>query len=105
MLEAPPPLGPPAEGGRPGEIDYVTQLHGTILPIELKAGPAGSMKSLHQFMFDKGLKLAVRGDANPPSCFEISVKTTQADPVEYRLVSLPLYLFWNLDPIIAEALS
>ncbi|MBI4607104.1 MAG: ATP-binding protein [Planctomycetes bacterium] len=93
------------EGGRPGEIDYLTQLEGRIVPVELKAGAAGAMKSLHQFMFEKGLDLAVRCDANPPSVQELSVKTTQGDPVRYRLVSLPLYLLWNLREVLAALAS
>lgn len=38
------------EGGRSGEIDYIVEINGTIVPIEVKSGSAGSMKSLHQFM-------------------------------------------------------
>ncbi len=79
------------EGGRPGEIDYLLQLDGKIVPVELKSGVAGSMKSLHQFMFDKKLDYALRFDHNPPSVFDVSVKTTQGDPVQYRLKSLPYY--------------
>jgi len=80
------------EGGRPGEGDYLVVVEGRIVPIELKSGAAGSMKSLHQFMFDKHLDLAVRCDANPPSVMDVSVKTTRGDPVSYRLLSLPPYL-------------
>jgi predicted AAA+ superfamily ATPase len=90
------------EGGRPGEIDYLVQVEGRIVPIELKAGAAGAMKSLHQFLFEKGLDLAVRCDANPPSVQDLSVKTTQGKPVRYCLVSLPLYLLWNLREVLAS---
>lgn len=79
------------EGGRPGEIDYLTQLEGRIVPVELKSGSAGAMKSLHQFMFDKKLDLAVRFDRNPPSQRYVDVKTTQGNPVRYRLLNLPAY--------------
>lgn len=79
------------EGGRPGEIDYLLQIDGHIVPVELKSGAAGSMKSLHQFMFDKNLDYAVRFDSNPPAQFDVSVKTTRGDPVRYRLRSLPSY--------------
>lgn len=79
------------EGGRPGEIDYLLQLDGKVVPVELKSGAAGSMKSLHQFMYDKKLDYALRFDHNPPSVFDVSVKTTQGDPVQYRLKSLPYY--------------
>ena len=91
------------EGGRPGEVDYVAQAEGRIVPLELKAGAAGSMKSLHQFMFDKRLGLAVRSDANAPSVQDLDVRTTRGDDVRYRLVNIPLYLVWNLAPIVASA--
>ncbi|MBD3240031.1 MAG: DUF4143 domain-containing protein [Chitinivibrionales bacterium] len=80
------------EGGRPGEIDYITQITGSIVPVELKSGAAGSMKSLHQFMFDKKLRFALRFDGNPPSQFDLKTHTTQGDEVTYRLRSLPWYL-------------
>jgi len=89
------------EGGRPGEIDYLVVVQGRIVPVELKSGAAGSMKSLHQFMFDKHLDLAVRCDANPPSVMDVSVTTTRGDPVSYRLLSLPPYLLWALDNAVA----
>jgi predicted AAA+ superfamily ATPase len=89
------------EGGRPGEIAYLAEAGGRIIPIELKAGTAGSMKSLHQFMHDKSLSLAVRCDANPPGDIQVDVATTQGDPAKYRLISLPLYLLWNLREILA----
>ena len=92
------------EGGRPGEIDYLAQINGRIIPIELKAGSAGSMKSLHQFMFDKQFVLAVRCDTNSPSVMELSVKTTQGDDARYRLVSVPPYLLWNLEAILGVVL-
>ena len=93
------------EGGRPGEIDYLLQIDGKIVPVELKSGVAGSMKSLHQFMYDKQLDYALRFDQNPPSLFDVSVKTTQGNPVRYRMKSLPVYflgmgedVFRNDDP-------
>ena len=90
------------DAGRPGRIDYLVQLHARRIPIELKAGAAGSMKSLHQFMFDRQLDLAVRGDANPPSLMRVAVKTTRGDTVAYRLLSVPLYLLWALPRVVAE---
>ena len=90
------------EGGRPGEIDHLLQMHGRIVPVELKSGAAGSMKSLHQFMFDKRLDLAVRIDANPPSVMEVHVKTTQGDEVRYRLLGIPHYLLFNLEDTLAK---
>ncbi len=90
------------ERGRAGEIDHVLQSHGRVIPLELKAGTSGSMKSLHQFMFDKKLPFAIRVDRNPPSLTTVEVKTTQGEPVSYRLLSLPTYLLWNLESILGE---
>lgn len=89
-------------GGRPGEIDFLVQIEARIVPVETKAGAAGSMKSLHQFVHDKQIHLAVRLDANPPSLMQLDHKTTQGNRVQYRLVSLPHYLTWSLPSVLAQ---
>ena len=93
------------EGGRSGEIDYLLELHGTILPVEVKGGAAGAMKSLHQFMHDKGLPLALRLDRNPPSLQAMDLSTTQGQPVRYTLLNLPHYLCAFAGDILAEILG
>ncbi len=70
----------------------MVQAAGRIVPIVVKAGAAGSMKSLHQFMFDKQLEVAVRIDRNPPSVKPISVTTTQGNRVSYKLVCRHIWL-------------
>ncbi len=87
-------------GGRPGEIDYLVEIEQRIIPVELKAGASGSMKSLHQFMHDKQLEIAVRTDTNPPSVMEVDVKTTQGQRSRYRLLSLPGYLLWRARDLV-----
>ncbi len=89
-------------GGRPGEVDYLLPLEGRVVPVETKSGAAGGMKSLHQFMHDKRLDLAVRCDANPPSLLDVDVKTTTGDPARYRLLSVPPYLLWRLPQAVAR---
>ena len=42
------------------EIDYITNYNQAILPIEVKAGTQGGMKSLWSFMRDKKLTQAIR---------------------------------------------
>lgn len=88
------------EGGSPAEIDYLFATQGKVIPIELKSGAIGRMRSLHQFMFDKGFKLAVRSDINPPGVQEVDIKTTTGQPVRYRLLNVPIYLLWNLPGIV-----
>lgn len=64
-------------GGRQGEIDFIFQHGPHIIPIEVKAGSAGSMKSLHAFMYEKKLKIAVRLDSNPPTTQNLDVPQLQ----------------------------
>ena len=90
------------EGGRAGEIDYLLEIHGAILPVEVKSGTAGSMKSLHQFMHDKRLPLALRLDRNPPSLQAMEISTTQSQAVRYTLLNLPHYLCPFLGEIITR---
>lgn len=90
------------EGGRAGEIDYLLEIQGTILPVEVKGGASGAMKSLHQFMHDKGLPLALRFDRNPPSLQAMDLSTTRGQPVRYTMLNLPHYLCAFLGEIITR---
>lgn len=78
--------------GRQGEIDYIIQQGSRIIPVEVKAGKAGTMKSLHAFMHAKQLNNALRLDINPPSVQNLATQTTTGESVRYRLISLPLYM-------------
>ena len=81
------------------ELDYVVALAGQIIPIEVKAGASGSMKSLHQFMAEKQAPFAVRFDADLPAVSTVNTlvnSNNQQQAVSYRLVSLPLYLVERL---------
>lgn len=87
-------------GGRPGEIDFVLQAGLETVPVELKSGTAGSMKSLHQFMHEKQRSLALRIDRNPPSVQTVDVKTTVGHEVRYRLLGIPGYLLFRAKELI-----
>jgi len=90
-------------GGRLGEIDYIIQHGNRVVPVEVKSGSAGSMKSLHQFMAEKRLDFAVRCNTNQVSLENIRVKTTIGKPVSYRLLSIPVYLTERLNGLIEQA--
>ena len=86
------------------EVDYVAEFSGQILPIEVKAGKAGALKSLHQFVAERQAPLAIRFDANPPALQTVEAEVRRRDGakrVKYRLLSLPLYLAERLPQIIA----
>ena len=88
--------------GRQGEIDYIIQYGTDIIPVEVKSGAKGAMKSLHQFMFDKKLDLAVRCDHNPQTIHMMDVKTTIGDRVSYKLLSIPFYLVEVLPSLLEQ---
>ncbi len=90
-------------GGRPGEIDFIVQVGHRVVPVKLKAGSVGAMKSLHQFMHDKRLTIALRIDTNPPTVQDVNVKTTRGDAVRYRLLNLPGYLLFRSGDLLNEA--
>jgi len=84
------------------EIDYVTERNNTVLPIEVKAGKTGALKSLHIYVAEKKLKTAVRFNLDIPSSGEIShsVKIGKSvKKIHYRLISLPLYLIKEYERI------
>lgn len=91
------------------EVDFVISRRNAIIPIEVKAGGAGILKSLHQFVARKNSKFAVRFDLNPPSTQVIStpvaIDKNKTTDVTYTLFSLPLYLITKLDSLIETQFS
>lgn len=86
------------------ELDFVVALEGQIIPVEVKAGASGSMKSLHQFMAEKQAPFAVRFDAGLPAVSTVNAvvnSDNQRKDVNYTLVSLPLYLVERLGVVLA----
>ena len=49
------------------EVDYCLAMQGEILPVEVKSGTSGSLRSLHQFVAARSCSRAIRFDCNPPS--------------------------------------
>jgi predicted AAA+ superfamily ATPase len=89
--------------GAVAEVDYLLQ-HGTrIVPIEVKAGTTGSLKSLHHFMARRDLQLAVRVNADLPSVTDVDIKTTEGERVRYRLLSIPFYLADQMPRVLGQA--
>jgi uncharacterized protein len=82
------------------EVDYVIQHGSKVVPIEVKAGASGKLKSLHRFMHLKGLSLAVRINSALPSKKVLNIKDTQGIPVQYELSSIPFYLIGELHRLL-----
>lgn len=65
------------------EVDYVISVGQQIIPIEVKAGKAGTLRSLHVFLQEKKLPLAIRFYSQKPE---------QTQQQSSQILSLPLYM-------------
>lgn len=80
------------EKGSNAEIDYVIQHGNKVIPIEVKAGSTGGLKSLHLFMGLKKSPLAVRINSGLPSKTNVNIKDHAGKAIHYLLLSIPFYL-------------
>ena len=82
------------------ELDYVISRHQEILPVEVKAGKTGTLRSLYQFLQEKGRQRAVRFHLRPAVLEEVSLPG--AERTKVQLLSLPLYLSGQLERLLQE---
>lgn len=88
------------ETGSSAEIDYFIQHGANIIPIEVKAGKTGQMRSLHLLMSLRQWPLAVRFNADYPSLTPVSFNTALKTRAEYTLLSLPFYLIEQISRLL-----
>ena len=86
--------------GSEAEIDYLIQHGSMVIPIEVKAGSTGSLKSLHQFMAERELTVAVRVNSEKPIITDVKLTTSTGMPAKYKLISIPFYLVGELDRLL-----
>ena len=82
------------ERNKPGsmaEVDYVLNVDENILPIEVKSGKTGSLRSLQLFLNEKNAKLGIRLSLKPLS-------------FENRILSIPLYMIHELHRLVRECI-
>ena len=85
------------------EIDYLWQWQHYIIPIEVKAGSSGTLKSLHYFIEEKHASLGVRFNAELPNLHQESYKLPNiVDKKQFRLLSLPFYLVGQLNSLLGQ---
>ena len=72
------------------EVDFLVPCGNELLPVEVKASAAGSLKSLHQFLWRSGKRDGIRLHEGDSGTERLSVKMPDGE-LEYRLRSLPLW--------------
>lgn len=89
------------EAGSDAEVDYVIQHSNQVIPIEVKAGSTGSLKSLHLFMKLKNLKFALRIYSGLPRRDDMCIKDSRdTQDITYQLSSIPFYLISEIHRLI-----
>ena len=86
--------------GSDAEVDFVYPFRSKLIPIEVKSGHNAKLKSLHYFMDESPLDLAVRVWSGRLS-IDI-VKTSKGK--EFRLLNLPFYYVCVLDRVLEKYL-
>ena len=85
------------------EIDYILNYGSKIIPVEIKAGKTGTLKSLHVFIQEKQLNYGVRFNADKPSYCEIPISLPGASG-KFSLLSLPLYMVEELSRMVNQTI-
>ena len=86
------------------EVDYVISIGSQIIPVEVKAGKTGRLKSLHAFLREKNRSFGLRFNADLPSLLEATAILPNGNPLDYRLLSLPLYMVGQSRRLCRESL-
>ena len=89
-------------GSNSAEVDFVLQVEGTLIPIEVKSGHNSHLRSIHSFIDAGNSNLAVRVWSQPYSVNDVYT-TIKHKP--FRLINLPFYLLGRLKEIVMENLG
>lgn len=80
------------KSGSTAEVDYLLERYGRVLPIEVKAGSTGRLKSLRMFIEQKKAPFGIRISQLPLSFYE-------------GILSVPVYAVGELDRLIEGVLK
>jgi uncharacterized protein len=86
------------------EVDYVLSIGPTVVPVEVKAGKTGTLKSLHMFLREKDRSFGLRFNTDTPSFLETRTCLADGGNRPFRLLSLPLYMVGQTRRLCRECL-
>jgi len=86
------------------EVDYLIAEGQNVVPLEVKAGKTGTLKSLHSFLREKQRTLGVRLNSDFPSLLNARTVLADGRNVPFRLLSLPLYMVGQVRRLIRESI-
>ena len=75
------------------ETDYLCNINGDMLPVEVKSGATGRLRSLHLYMEESNCNVAIRFYAGTFSIDDITTSSGK----KYKLLNIPYYLAGQLN--------
>lgn len=87
------------------EVDYLLAVENVVVPVEVKAGASGSLKSLQVFLSEKRAPLALRFNSMTPSLTELTVQINGTPGHSYLFLSLPHYLVCQAKRLLKEVMG
>lgn len=78
--------------GSNAEVDFVIAVRDQVVPVEVKAGKTGTLKSLHVFLREKRRRFGLRFNMDRPSLLEAQTSVATGPQTQFQLLSLPLYM-------------
>ncbi len=87
------------------EVDYLMTLGERVIPIEVKAGKTGTLKSLHVFLREKRRDFGLRFNTGTHSLLGAETRTPGGGTIRFRLLSLALYAVCQARRLCREALG
>ncbi len=83
------------------ELDFVIPFGDMLIPVEVKSGASGSLRSLHQFMDRAPHDIAVRIYSG-----KFSIETARTvKGKKFQLINLPFYYIGQMDKILLNILG
>lgn len=73
------------------EVDFLVSKGNTVIPIEVKSGKTGTLRSLHSFVGQKKQSLGIRFYTDAPRTDRVT-SSIPGEKYTFTLISLPLYL-------------
>ena len=83
------------------EVDYIYPYRGQLIPVEVKSGSIGKLRSLHQYMDQSPHKIAVRVWQGS----YLTEKLKTIDGKEFTLLNLPFYLAHRIEKELDKVMA
>lgn len=80
-----------SKAGSQAEVDYIISRNAHIIPIEVKAGATGSLKSLHRLLEERELLIGIRVSEKPLG-------------LDKNILSIPFYLISEIERLYFSAI-